>query len=49
MNHIFIKLTLMFAKISSNINTLMMKILGKLNAIAIIQVNIKVLHVAYVI
>ena len=43
------KLTLMFAKIGSNINTLMMKILGKLKAIAIIQVNTEVLHVAYVI
>ena len=36
-------------KKNSNINTLMIKIIANLRIIAIIQVNTKVLHTAYVI
>ena len=38
-----------FAKQGSNINTLMIKVIAKLNTIVIIRVNTEVLHMAYVI
>ena len=49
MDHIFIKQTVAFPKISFKTNALLIKIMVKLRIIVILQVNIEVLHLAYVI
>ena len=49
MDHILIKQTVTFPKISFKTNALLIKIMVKLRTIVILQVNIEVLHLAYVI
>ena len=49
MDHILIKQTVAFPKISFKTNPLLIKIMVKLRTIVILQVNIEVLHLAYVI